>query len=157
MWAQTSSLSGSLINSQDVCGTTRSRVLQAKMSSSRCFRVSRFVKLSVNNLGVIWRPISLFLLINRQVGLFFLDSKISKIWTFICSRSSARCLRQRENPLIKKCICHVRRSPVKKIDGGVIEQPTTVFREVEMNRVLADDVTSMVYYIYSNIQTINNK
>ncbi|CAL2040789.1 unnamed protein product [Caenorhabditis brenneri] len=66
------------------------------------------------------------------------------------SESSAKCLRQRENPLIKKCICHVRRSPVKMIEGGVIEQqhehPTTVSREVEMNRVLADDVTSMTSF-----------
>ncbi|CAO4374368.1 unnamed protein product [Caenorhabditis nigoni] len=61
------------------------------------------------------------------------------------SESSAKCLRQRENPLIKKCICHVRRSPVKRIEGGVIE-PTTVSREVEMNRVLADDVTSMTNF-----------
>lgn len=63
------------------------------------------------------------------------------------SESSAKCLRQRENPLIKKCICHVRRSPVKRIDGGLIDQqPTTVSREVEMNRVLADDVTSMTNF-----------
>ncbi|KAF1757987.1 hypothetical protein GCK72_014445 [Caenorhabditis remanei] len=62
------------------------------------------------------------------------------------SESSAKCLRQRENPLIKKCICHVRRSPVKRIEGGIVDQPTTVSREVEMNRVLADDVTSMTNF-----------
>uniref|UniRef100_A0A8R1I0V2 MAM domain-containing protein n=1 Tax=Caenorhabditis japonica TaxID=281687 RepID=A0A8R1I0V2_CAEJA len=48
------------------------------------------------------------------------------------AESSARCLRQRENPLIKKCICHVRRAPVKLIEGPD--------QEVEMNRV--EDVTS---------------
>ncbi|CAI2350116.1 unnamed protein product [Caenorhabditis sp. 36 PRJEB53466] len=60
------------------------------------------------------------------------------------SESSARCLRQKESPSSKKCVCHVRRSPVRRIDGGVTEgAANTVSREVEMNRVLADDVTAM--------------
>ncbi|KAJ1346434.1 hypothetical protein KIN20_001211 [Parelaphostrongylus tenuis] len=33
-------------------------------------------------------------------------------------RNSARCARQSEFPYIKRCLCHIRRSPLHRVDGG---------------------------------------
>ncbi|CAB3406207.1 unnamed protein product [Caenorhabditis bovis] len=56
------------------------------------------------------------------------------------SDSAARCIRQRDNPLVKKCICQVRRSPIRKIDGGSrISDDVKSDEQLSQNRILADD------------------
>ena len=50
---------------------------------------------------------------------------------------SARCLRQKEFPFIKRCICQAKRAPVRRIEGGSIPKiakGTKTFEEKEIHR-----------------------
>ncbi|CAI5447928.1 unnamed protein product [Caenorhabditis angaria] len=61
------------------------------------------------------------------------------------AENSARCLRQKENPVLKKCVCQVRRSPqIKKIDGPEkepTEEKPEEIPEILDNKIHDDEVT----------------
>ncbi|VDM59207.1 unnamed protein product [Angiostrongylus costaricensis] len=41
-----------------------------------------------------------------------------KCWKNGVNGKFARCIRQHESPFIKRCLCHMRRSPLHRVDGG---------------------------------------
>ncbi|KJH48426.1 hypothetical protein DICVIV_05471 [Dictyocaulus viviparus] len=68
---------------------------------------------------IIHNPSRITVLLNKmcigRIGLLQCREKCIRNGS---SRTSARCVRQRESPFNMRCLCHVRRSPVQRIDGG---------------------------------------